>query len=208
MINDNNNNNELEIMRTQLNALKSQLAQQEIVTENLIIDAMKKKMTWIKKYVFFQICLIPVLAIIWAAIIPMCGISWWNYAFLLIMCCIDVFADYRITVTALSNDDYLRGNLVTTVKKLLKMKRYRALQMAICIPLIIVWLLWAGIEAYNALPEATSEFQEAFISGGLIGGVIGGICGLIFAFSIYRKMQRTNDDVISQIQEYTSDSND
>ena len=203
MINDNNNNNELEIMRTQLNALKSQLAQQEIVTENLIIDAMKKKMTWIKKYVIFQICLIPVLAIIWAAIIPMCGISWWNYAFLLIMCCIDVYADYRINVTALSNDDYLRGNLVTTVKKLLKMKRYRALQMAICIPLIIVWLLWAGIEAYNALPEATSEFQEAFISGGLIGGVIGGICGLIFAFSIYRKMQRTNDEVIAQINDLT-----
>ena len=203
MINDNNNNNELEIMRTQLNALKSQLAQQEIVTENLIIDAMKKKMTWIKKYVIFQICLIPVLAIIWAAIIPMCGISWWNYAFLLIMCCIDVYADYCINVTALSNDDYLRGNLVTTVKKLLKMKRYRALQMAICIPLIIVWLLWAGIEAYNALPEATSEFQEAFISGGLIGGVIGGICGLIFAFSIYRKMQRTNDEVIAQINDLT-----
>lgn len=203
MINDNNNNNELEIMRTQLNALKSQLAQQEIVTENLIIDAMKKKMTWIKKYVFFQICLIPVLAIVWAAIAPICGISWWNYAFLITMCCIDVFADYRINVTALSNNDYLHGNLVTTVKKLLKMKRYRAMQMAICIPLIIVWLLWAGIEAYNALPEATSEFQEAFISGGLIGGVIGGICGLIFAFSIYRKMQRTNDEVIAQINDLT-----
>lgn len=203
MINDNNNNNELEIMRTQLNALKSQLAQQEIVTENLIIDAMKKKMTWIKKYVIFQICLIPVLAIIWAAIIPMCGISWWNYAFLLIMCCIDVYADYRINVSSISDDDYLRGNLVTTVKKLLKMKRYRALQMAICIPLIIVWLLWAGIEAYNALPEVANEFQEAFINGGLIGGVIGGICGLIFAFSIYRKMQRTNDEVIAQINDLT-----
>lgn len=203
MINDNNNNNELEIMRTQLNALKSQLAQQEIVTENLIIDAMKKKMTWIKKYVIFQICLIPVLAIIWAAIIPMCGISWWNYAFLLIMCCIDVYADYRINVSSISDDDYLRGNLVSTVKKLLKMKRYRALQMAICIPLIIVWLLWAGIEAYNALPEVANEFQEAFINGGLIGGVIGGICGLIFAFSIYRKMQRTNDEVIAQINDLT-----
>ena len=55
MINDNINNNELETMRSQLNTLKSQLAQQEIVTENLIIYAMKKKMTWIKKYVIFQI---------------------------------------------------------------------------------------------------------------------------------------------------------
>ena len=203
MINDNNNNNELETMRSQLNTLKSQLAQQEIVTENLIIDAMKKKMTWIKKYVIFQICLIPILAIIWAAIIPMCGISWWNYAFLLIMCCIDVYADYRINVSSISDDDYLRGNLVSTVKKLLKMKRYRALQMAICIPLIIVWLLWAGIEAYNALPEVANEFQEAFINGGLIGGTIGGICGLIFAFSIYNKMQRTNDEVIAQINDLT-----
>ena len=83
------------------------------------------------------------------------------------------------------------------------MKRYRALQMAICIPLIIVWLLWAGIEAYNALPEVANEFQEAFINGGLIGGVIGGICGLIFAFSIYNKMQRTNDEVIAQINDLT-----
>ena len=195
--------NELETMRRQPEALKSQLAQQEIVNDRLIIDAMKKKMTWIRKYVVVQVCLIPVLAIVWAALVPACGISWWNYAFLITMSCIDVFADYRINVSSISNDDYLRGNLVTTVKKLLKMKRYRALQMAICIPLIIVWLLWAGIEAYNALPEATSEFQEAFISGGLIGGVIGGICGLIFAFSIYRKMQRTNDEVIAQINDLT-----
>ena len=75
--------------------------------------------------------------------------------------------------------------------------------MTIFIPLVIVWLLWAGIEAYNALPEATSEFQEAFISGGIVGGVIGGICGLIFVFSIYRKMQRTNDEVIAQINDLT-----
>lgn len=202
MIND-NNNNELEIMRTQLESLKSQLAQQEIVTENLIIDAMKKKMTWIKKFTIFQVCLLPVLAIVWAVLVPICGISWWNYAFLVIMCSLDVYADYRINVRALSDDDYLRGNLVSTVKKLMQMKRYRALHMTICIPLVIVWLLWAGIEAYNALPEASSTFQEAFISGGIVGGVIGGICGLIFVFSIYRKMQRTNDEVIAQINDLT-----
>ena len=36
-----------------------------------------------------------------------------------------------------------------------------------------------------------------------VGAVIGGICGLIFAFSIYRKMQRTNDEVIAQINDLT-----
>ena len=49
---------------------------------------------------------------------------------------------------------------------------------------------------------------RAFIFGGLIGGAIGGVAGLIFAFYIYRKMQRTNDDVISQINEYTTEDND
>ena len=189
--------NELETMRRQLEALKSQLAQQEIVNDRLIIDAMKKKMTVV------QVSLIPVLAIVWAALVPVCGISWWNYAFLITVCCIDVYADYRINIRSISDDDYLRGNLVATVTKLLRMKRSRAMQMALS-PAIIVWLLWAGFEAYNSLPEASSEFQQAFIGGGLVGGVIGGVCGLIFAFSIYRKMQRTNDEVIAQIDDLTT----
>ena len=200
---NNDNINELETMRRQLEDLKAQLAKQEIVNDRLIIDAMKKKMTWIKKYVVLQVCLFPVIAVVWSAIVPICGISWWNYAFLIAMCCIDVFADYRINVSSITDDDYLRGNLVDTVTKLLRMKRSRAVQMAASVPAIIAWLLWAGIEAYNALPEATSEFQQAFIAGGLVGGVIGGICGLIFAFSIYRKMQRTNDEVIAQINDLT-----
>lgn len=201
---NNDNMNELETMRRQLEALKSQLAQQEIVNDRLIIDAMKKKMTWIRKYVVVQVCLIPVLAIVWAALVPVCGISWWNYAFLITVCCIDVYADYRINIRSISDDDYLRGNLVATVTKLLRMKRSRAMQMALSVPAIIVWLLWAGFEAYNSLPEASSEFQQAFIGGGLVGGVIGGVCGLIFAFSIYRKMQRTNDEVIAQINDLTT----
>ena len=37
--------------------------------------------------------------------------------------------------------------------------------------------------------------------GGLIGGLIGGVVGLVIAFRIFFKMQRTNDEVISQINE-------
>ena len=65
----------------------------------------------------------------------------------------------------------------------------------------------AGVAAGVATLIAAVYWFMMFI-GRSIGGAIGGVAGLIFAFYIYRKMQRTNDDVISQIQEYTSDSND
>ena len=54
-------------------------------------------------------------------------------------------------------------------------------------------LLKAGADA--------PDFMRGAVYGGIVGGVIGGVCGLIFAFRIFFKMQRTNDEVISQINE-------
>ena len=48
---------------------------------------------------------------------------------------------------------------------------------------------------------AKGDFQQGFILGGLIGDAIGGVFGMVLAYRIYRKMQRTNDEVISQIRE-------
>ena len=39
-------------------------------------------------------------------------LSWWNYAFINILCCIDVYFDYKINLSSLSEADYLKGNLM------------------------------------------------------------------------------------------------
>ena len=137
----------------------------------------------------------------WLAIKEFAHLSWLNYAFLMTMVIVSVIADYRINVSAISDADYSRNNLLTTIKKLTRMKRLRSIDMMIEVPTLVLWLLWSGIEAWIYMPADAPDFARAAVYGGIVGGVIGGICGLIFAFRIFLKMQRTNDEVISQINE-------
>lgn len=162
---------------------------------------MKKSMSWIKRYVYFECCLVPLIAVSWLAIKEYAHFSWPNYAFLMTMVIVDVIADYRINVSAISDADYSRDNLLTTMSKLTRMKRQRSVQMVLFMPAFVVWLLWSGVEAWTALPADAPDFVRGAVYGGLVGGVIGGVVGLVIAFRIFFKMQRTNDEVISQINE-------
>lgn len=185
-----------------MEVLKRKLDTQEIINESLIKESMTKKMSWIRKYVFFQMWLIPVVAVMWFGIVYVMHISWWSYIFLVAMCCIDVWYDYVINVKAITDEDYNRSNLIEMVQKLTAMKQKRARQMYITIPLLILFFLWIGFEAYTALDtDALSSFQAGFIRGGLFGGAIGAVFGILFAIRIFLKMQKTNDEVISQINE-------
>ena len=198
---NNQNYNELEVLRSQMEDFKAQLNQQKIVNEKLIIRSMKKSMSWIKKFIYFEFCLIPVIAIMWLVIKEFAHLSWYNYLFMVMVVVLDVIADYRINISALSDEDYSRNNLVTTISKLTRMKRQRSMQMILFMPAIVVWLLWSGMEAWTALPADAPDFVRGAVYGGLVGGVIGGVVGLVVAFRIFFKMQRTNDEVISQINE-------
>lgn len=162
---------------------------------------MKKSMSWIKRYVYFECSLVPIIAVSWFAIKEFAHLSWLNYAFLMTMVIVSVIADYCINVSAISDADYSRNNLLTTIKKLTRMKRQRSIEMMIEMPAIVLWLLWSGIEAWIYMPADAPDFMRGAVYGGIVGGVIGGVCGLIFAFRIFFKMQRTNDEVISQINE-------
>jgi len=51
---NNNQNTELELMRSQMEDFKAQLDKQKIVNEKMIIGSMKKSMSWIKRYVYFE----------------------------------------------------------------------------------------------------------------------------------------------------------
>ena len=60
---NNNQNTELELMRSQMEDFKAQLDKQKIVNEKMIIGSMKKSMSWIKRYVYFEWCLVPIIAV-------------------------------------------------------------------------------------------------------------------------------------------------
>ena len=95
---DNNINNDLQLqeMRQQMTELKQQLDRQQIVNEQLLRQSMTSKMSWIKRYIWVEAAMIPVLLLILAPIHAMLGLSWWLYGFLAVMLVVDVAADFRI----------------------------------------------------------------------------------------------------------------
>ena len=60
---NNNQNTELELMRSQMEDFKAQLDKQKIVNEKLIIKSMKSSMSWIKKFIYIKIYTLPLIAI-------------------------------------------------------------------------------------------------------------------------------------------------
>lgn len=194
--------NELEQLREQMSLLKEKLDNQEIVNDRLISVSMKKKMSWIKKFIFFEVAIIPVIGIVWAGIVYVSGISWLNLIVLMMICIADVYADYRINLHAMNDSDYEKCNLVETTQKLVKMKHQRFIQMVIGVPLVLLWFVWFSLDVYCRLPSVSSNelLQSTFI-GGMVGGVIGCVIGVCVALYLYKKMQKTNDNIIKQIND-------
>lgn len=182
--------NELEEMRGQMQILKQKLGSQELVNDRLLRNAMSNKMSWVTKYIWFELWgLFPLCVLIFSLNKLMYPtMSWWPTLAILFFLLVDILFDFYIN--RVSESDWQSENLVQTADKLLKMKKTRWLQLVVAIPFMIIlfgWYLW----------EFPSEIRLYTTIGGIFGGVIGFAVGL----RILLKMQRINDDLIRQIRE-------
>lgn len=197
---------EMEQMRQQMQVLREKLDKQEIVNDKLVKNSVRSKMSWIKKYVYFEFVTLPIVALMWFGIKVTFDLSWFNYAITMVMCTIDAVWDYRINIASLKIDKVESNSLTDTLQKLVTMKQMRAKSFSIMLPLCILWFAWTCFETWQYV--STITFEEDFMTdaayGGLAGGVIGFFIGLFAAFCIYRMMQNTNDELITQINEFTN----
>lgn len=188
---NNENPIELEAMRSQLEILKQKLDTQSIVNDQLIRKAMSNKMSWIMKYIWFELfALLPMCALSFLGLkllIP--SVTWPPIICILLLMLADIIFDFYINHT--SEKDWLNENLLATSHKLLRMKRMRLLQVAISIPLAIALFVW-HFSTYSDVP---------FFKGYVVGGIVGGIIGFGIGISILIKMNRTNDELIREIRE-------
>lgn len=201
---NNNMNNELEQMREQMQLLLGKLDKQEIINDKMLRQSVKKRMSWIKNFVYLEFLLIPFIALVWYGVKEMFDLSWWNYGILLIMCTIDVVLDYYVNVAALKTHNIENSSLTETMHKLYRMKQIRAKQFIIMITLVATWFAWTGIEMWQ-FAGSIAEMNE-IMQGAAYGGIGGLVIGIPIAFfvviRIYRKMQGTNDELIKQIEEF------
>ncbi len=197
-----NNNNELEIMRSQMASFKKQLEQQEIINRRIMSESMKKKFSWIKKMIIGEIILIPIFLYLAFAAKYNFNLSWWSISTFIILLLCDVWCDYDINMRAIKDSDYSHDNLIDTIEKLVKMKQRRAKQTVIMLTATIVMSIWLLIEIGFHLIAINADTGMWFV---FYGGGTGAFIGVVAAWWIYRKMQKTTDEMIKQIEEISTE---
>ena len=205
--NNNSNFNELEQLREQMNSFKNRLDKQQIINERLVRNSMGSKMSWIKNFVWIEIIIVPIVLFIMAGFHASAGLSWWLFGFLAAGLIIDATGDFiinRIPKSQLLSDD-----LVATSQRLVKMKKQRTKSFIAGMIFMIIWLVWfifeivLRLDCKNQLPNHNTVVAIMVISI-LVGALIGGIV----AWLIFRKMQKTNNQIIEQINQVTQEVQD
>ena len=189
-----NNNDELVQMREQIAALRSKLATQQIVSEKLILSAIKDGVSKINRFgIIYIVC--------GCIAIPYCAWSfgfsgfsqlfiWGTVLFLLLCAGGTMYIHY-----GLRNTDISRGNMVDVGKRVARLRRLYGLWHFVTVPLLFVWLYFGYLEICTLYPEP--EVRHTFIVAALVGGVIGAFFGLKMHF----KVVRMADDVLAHIKD-------
>lgn len=197
----------LEQMRSQLDALRRKLDSQQIVNDRLVRTAMQSRMGWIGRYVRFEeYLLLPLALVVFLGLKLAIGLSWWFFAFTMAMCVADVVADHKVNI--LAGSLWQGGSMVEVRRRLVRMKKLRRRQLMVSFPVVAVWLavlvlelLSCGIFGLGVPP--VSEWRPAAFAG-VVGGVVGTVAGLVASVAVVRKMQRTNDELIRQIDAFVA----
>jgi len=200
---DNNLNdfNELDDLRQQITELKNKVDQQGRLNETRVKEAIQGKMKGLHHSIFWY-CLIVGLFVpfmMWDFIKS--GFSWPFIIFTLIIFLGSFTAEYFINRMKIS---HMADDLVETARKLMQMKKNRKTQLTIGFCGLAIWIPWYFYEIYkSSSTQIDAASMPNFIAFIIISIIIGGGIGLIIGMRFYRKLQRTNDEMINQINELT-----
>ena len=185
-------NNELELMRQQMDILKSKLDNEQIVNERLMRESMKNKMSWIHKFVWAEIFIVPLLIIFFFGTASAFGLSYGPVILISVVLIASTTCDYKINKTG--DKTFLSGNLVDEAAKLVRMKKLRIRYELYAIPAGLVWAIWFFLDIYNhkyhltmrveryAQEQVPKQDQQFILSGGQSseGKKVTGIGGIMF----------------------------
>lgn len=198
MENQNNyfNDFELDNLRQQINDLKNKVDQQGRLNEELVKKTIQSKMRGVHKTIFI-LGIVAVLCIPFYIMMKYrVGLSWPLTIATILFMLASVTSDFFINRMDVS---HMGDNLVETANKLSKMKKNRVIGQRIGIGVAIIWLIWFCYEYFTLNSAYGPEFAWGAVTGIFVGAAIGGFIGI----RIFNKMQRTNDEIIEQINELT-----
>ena len=205
--NNNSDFNELEQLREQMNSFKNRLDKQQIINERLVRNSMGSKMSWIKNFVWIEIIIVPIILFIMAGFHASAGLSWWLFGFLAAGLIIDATGDFIIN--RISKSQLLSDDLVATSQRLMKMKKQRTKWFIAGMIFMIIWLVWFILEIVLRLDcKDQLPNYNIVVAIMVISIVVGALIGGFVAWLIFRKMQKTNNQIIEQINQVTQEVQD
>ena len=195
MENQNNNLQELEELRNQVAEFKNRMEKQEIVSQQLLKQAMTAHVSWFKNLSVWTdvICLflMPVMALFLQRI----GCSWGPFIVLLVILVgeliFNIWNTQSISTKYLMSDDVL-----TSRQRLLKFKQREKWQTVIEVPMLVLWVFWIYFDGPGRTSQNQTEWAVRFIIVFVIGLAIG--------FYIYYREMRSLNKAIKEIDKFAN----
>ncbi|MBR3451317.1 MAG: hypothetical protein IKH53_10490 [Muribaculaceae bacterium] len=193
------NDFELDDLRQQIKDLENKVNAQGRLNEELVKKAIQGKMRGVHG-IILKLGILALLCIPFYIMMKyQVGLSWPLTIFTIVFLLASVTSDYfinRIDVSHMGDD------LVGTAAKLVKMKKNRVIGQRISIGVAVLWLAWFCYEYFMLNSVYGTNVAWASLIGIFVGAVVGGLIGL----RIFNKMQRANDEMIDQINDFTSEN--
>ena len=188
----------MEELKQQFAILTDKLESQEINNERLLRTVMKTKMKSISKYYYWALFLgLPVIVLCFQSLYNEGQVSLLFYVSTVLIAALDIIVEMVINKTG--NNQWQEADLLTARQTLVQMKQRRKKVEIISIPLVMIWLSFLALELFR---NSTNGLMLSTLA------VIGGLIGLGMGLLAYRDMQRTNDELIQEIDQLKKDLSD
>lgn len=196
-------NNELELMRKQMNILKEKLSKQEVINERLMRESMRHRMSWMNKFVWTEIILLPFCFLVIGLFAWFLRLSWWFVAYCVVLLLLDIFCDFKFS--RIRPKDWMECDLLGMSHHLARMNRLRVVQTAVASASMFVAVAWAyfGADIPANFFENLSEPMASGVRGAIYGGCIGSVIGIFIAVWVVRKMNKDSNKMINEINKMT-----
>lgn len=188
----------MEELKQQFAILTDKLESQEINNERLFRTVMKTKMKSINKYYYWLFFLgLPIIILCFQTFYSKGQVSLLFYVSTVLLAVLDTICG--MVINKMGNNQWQEADLLTARQTLVQMKQRRKKGEIISIPLVIIWLSFFVLEVFRS--SANAFMLSTF-------AVIGGLLGLGIGLLAYRKMQRTNDELIQEIDQLKKELSD
>lgn len=183
-------------MKQQIQLLKEQLSNEQIVNERLIRASMRDKLSGLKKdhWIMAGMIVLAIPYLVWSMGFFF-GLSWAltvvTVSFLLVAFLYDVKSHIGIRSEALLDKD-----LVEQSRKLLALKQRNYNWLRFGIPFLCVWICWF-------VSELSAHFSGASLHWAMAGFIVCLLVGAAMGVWKYKKGQRAIDKIVKQIDELT-----